>query len=150
MLLSPLSKLMLKPLVKKSTRSSLINISHSLFLNFCYIFIRVLITFEREKVITVTCAYRTTQFQHQYYVDPSSKSARKTELYGQQAEEKKSKIINRNKSIGNEEKKRSQKTVSSTLLSWTAQAKVPGIKFIYQLFWTQANPEGMCTNGTQV
>ena len=47
-------------------------------------------------------------------------------------------------------KKRSPKTVSSTLLSWTAQAKVPGIKFIYQLFWTQANPEGMCTNGTQV
>ena len=22
--------------------------------------------------------------------------------------------------------------------------------FIYQLFWTQASPEGMCTNGTQV
>ena len=22
--------------------------------------------------------------------------------------------------------------------------------FIYQLFWTQACPEGMCTNGTQV
>ena len=26
----------------------------------------------------------------------------------------------------------------------------PELLFIYQLFWTQACPEGMCTNGTQV
>ena len=67
-----------------------------------------LITFEREKVITVTCAYRSTWFQHQYYVDPNSKSARKTELYGQQAEEKNSKIINKNRGLGNEGKKKSK------------------------------------------
>ena len=26
----------------------------------------------------------------------------------------------------------------------------PELLFIYQLFWTQACPEGMCTNGTQI
>ena len=42
---------------------------------------------------------------------------------------------------------------SDRLLAVTLEclvSKCVWILFIYQLFWTQACPEGMCTNGTQV
>ena len=46
------------------------------------------------------------------------------------------------------------KSMSNLQHLWVTQyiriAFVLPILFIYQLFWTQACPEGMCTNGTQV
>ena len=46
------------------------------------------------------------------------------------------------------------KSMSNLQHLWVTQyiriALVLSILFIYQLFWTQACPEGMCTNGTQV